>query len=322
MMSLHLFGAILTPEGVAANNRGESDGNITTLQKLLWKGQVHTTVSSEAIRWAIRYLWQKKNIPVNRVWDDAQEDFAWNDTVRAVWNPEYEEKGVLASYIDDDVMGFMIAEGAKVDASDVEEEAEVGKKAVNKSKKKSKGTCTKRRGVLEISRAISLSPFAGDISFNAKSGVKGKTSLYGTEMHATRFQYGFSLTPERLHVTRRVFDTLDAIVSLGEVAGNHSRFLYDFAPDSVIYRITEDPAPRLLYVFELERSGVIRVPDLLRRIEAGDVAPAELFVGGPVAKTLEKYGASGMNVFSGVKEANTALKKALGNVLDIEATDP
>ena len=40
-MSQHLFAAIVTHHGTAANNRGESDGNITTLQKLLWQGQVH-----------------------------------------------------------------------------------------------------------------------------------------------------------------------------------------------------------------------------------------------------------------------------------------
>ena len=37
-MSLHIFGAIVTHHGTAANNRAETDGNITTLQKLLWHG--------------------------------------------------------------------------------------------------------------------------------------------------------------------------------------------------------------------------------------------------------------------------------------------
>ena len=63
-MTFHLFGNILTFYGVAANNRGENQGNITTLQKLLWKGETHTVVSSEAIRWAIRYYWQKAEVSV------------------------------------------------------------------------------------------------------------------------------------------------------------------------------------------------------------------------------------------------------------------
>jgi CRISPR-associated protein Cst2 len=50
-MSLHVFANFVTPNGTAANNRGDNEGsNITPLQKLLWQGQTHTTVSAEAIR--------------------------------------------------------------------------------------------------------------------------------------------------------------------------------------------------------------------------------------------------------------------------------
>ena len=48
-MSKHLFGLCVTSLGTAANNRGDTEGNITTLQKLLWNGEVHTTVSAEAL---------------------------------------------------------------------------------------------------------------------------------------------------------------------------------------------------------------------------------------------------------------------------------
>lgn len=34
-MSLHVFANFATPFGTAANNRAETEGNITTLQKLL-----------------------------------------------------------------------------------------------------------------------------------------------------------------------------------------------------------------------------------------------------------------------------------------------
>ena len=46
-MSKHLFGLVVTPHGTAANNRGENEGNIATLQKLLWNGEVHTTISDD-----------------------------------------------------------------------------------------------------------------------------------------------------------------------------------------------------------------------------------------------------------------------------------
>jgi len=291
-MSLHVFGAIVTGVGCAANNRGETEGNITTLQKLLWNGQVHTTVSAEAIRWAIRYYWQTNGVPVNREWDDQVEDHKWKDDKWKCWT-----KVDGLTFIDDDLLGFMKAEGSKVEGE--------------------KGSTAKRRGVFEISRAISTIPFAGDISFNAKSGEKGRTSLYGTEMHATRYQFGFAMTPERLRVKERCLLALDALVSLGGVAGNHSRFLFDFSPESVILRVTDDPAPRILYVYS-EQDGQIAVPDLKRKLKAKDILPDELFIGGIVSKCPEISSTNIKNSYPGVKEAIQKCKESIKERLGLE----
>lgn len=286
-MSLHVFGAIVTGHGCAANNRGETEGNITTLQKLLWKGQVHTTVSAEAIRWALRYYWEhiaKKE--VNRRWDDEKDDHIWQDVKWEGWS-----KASGKIFMDDDVLGFMKAEGGKVEGE--------------------KGVTSKRRGVLEITRAISTTPFVGDISFNAKSGEKDRTSLYGTEMHATRYQYGFAMTPERLRDKKRCLDVLEGLMNLGEVAGNHSRYLFDFSPESVVLRVTHDPAPRLLYCFH-EHEGRVSTPELVRKINAGDIAKEEIFVGGPVAGESDTVATIGKeHRFPGVKAAFAATKKAI-----------
>ena len=54
-MSLHVFANFVTPFGTAANNRAETEGNITTLQKLLWHGRdALAPFSAEAIRFALR----------------------------------------------------------------------------------------------------------------------------------------------------------------------------------------------------------------------------------------------------------------------------
>src|SRR5260370_23988477 len=95
-------------------------------------------------------------LATNRSWDEAREDNAWQDQKWLGWNPDKPGE----TFIDDDVLGFMLAEGAKSDGSD---EAPEGKKG-----KKAKGTIEKRRGALEVTRAVSLEPFAGDITFNAK----------------------------------------------------------------------------------------------------------------------------------------------------------
>ena len=267
-MSKHLFGLVVTSHGAAANNRGENEGNITTLQKLLWNGEVHTTVSAEAIRWALRYFWQRSGKEVNRQWNEDVNDHQWRDERWGGWADGDGTKVKGKTYIDDDVLGFMLAEAGRTEGN--AEEAEEGK---GKKRQRGKGTIQKRRGVLEVTRAVSLTPFEGDITFNAKSGEKTSTSLYGTEVHATRYQYGFALTPEWLHEKSRALDVVDAIVSLSEVAGNQSRFLYDFSPDSVIFRWTDDFAPRMLYGFRVDPEGQLTFPDIVRRVEAKDTNP-------------------------------------------------
>lgn len=311
----HLFGNILTCYGTAANNRGENEGNITSLQKITWKGEVYTTVSAEAIRWALRYYWQNQGYPVNRVWNEnaqPEANHVWQD-------PNFDN----ARFIDDDVLGFMHAEAAKVEASeesesDVQEESsnDNKKRSQRKGKKKPKGTTSAKRGVLELSRAVSMIPFAGNLTFNAMSGKKGRTSLYGTEVHATRYQYGFALTPNSLKDQSRINPILDGLISIGEVAGNHARFLYDFSPDSIILRWTHDFSPRFLYCFEEDEFGNISVPDLVRRLKAGDIEPKELWVGGAISSFLED---SGANVFSGVKKTVEALKQVIAEDLQLSS---
>lgn len=294
-MTKHIHGTILTQYGVAANNRGENEGNLTTLQKILWKGQTHSTVSAEAIRFAMRLYWQRvyeesENplLRVNRIWDESLQDSHFEDQAFS-----------SETYIDDDVMGFMDAKAAKAEKED--NETDEGRK----SSKRAKGTTTARRGPLEVTRAVSLTPFVGETTFNARSGQKGKTSLYATEIHATSYQYSFSLTPTFLTKQERAAAVIEALISLGTVGGNHGRFLYDFSPSSVIFRVTDDPAPRILYVAEQEIGEPIRITELVKRVQAGDIQGSELIVGGEISnledtQILREHGAK---VIPGVKEA-------------------
>ena len=376
-MSKHLFGLIVTPYGTAANNRGENEGNITTLQKILWKNEVHTTVSAEAIRWAYRYYWQKKDgDSVNRFWNQDTLDHEWRDQKWKGWSPEAQD-GII--YTDDDILGFMEALSASqetdtayaipmtqkdltdevdsaVEEGDPSKEAKARKKLEDfeknleklktkwaelqatdsKDKAKSdsiakeiskirksmglKGVTLNRKGALEVTRAISLLPFVGDITFNAKSGTKSNTSLYGTEVHATRYQYGIALTPESLREKARVLDVIDAVVNLAEVAGNQSRFLYDFAPDSVIFRWTDDFAPRFLYGFEMDSEANLSFADVLEKVRSGDIPANELFIGGKIINTLsdsEKELLNGASLHEGVKAAANAVKEKIKTDLGV-----
>ena len=287
-MSLHIFANIVTPFGTAANNRGETDGNITTLQKLVWHGSTHTTVSAEAIRFALRALLED----TNRNWDDDKRTNTWADHEFQGWKTP---NG--ATHIDDDLLGFMTATAAK--------------------EENTKGSANVRRSPLEITRAVSLTPWSGEVTFNAaapgatpSAAKKGSNPVpYGAEIHATRYQFGLALTPERLRDPARAAIALTALVSLRTVAGNHGRVLFDFAPDSIVLRVTDDPAPRLLYCFETADGGkTITAPELVRRVKAGDILSGELVIGGPIAEdpAIRELGIPTAQLHAGVRAATNA----------------
>jgi CRISPR-associated protein Cst2 len=308
-VSKHLFGAVVTPHGIAANNRGEGEGNLTTLQKLIWHGEVHTTVSAEAIRWALRVAWQERGLRVNRTWDEQTRRHAWED-------PDFAREGV--PFIDDDVLGYMSAQAARQEAG--EQPPADGGRA-----RRPRGRTLSRRSRFEVTRAISLTPWPGDVVFNvagigataSASRTRGDPVPYSAEVHATRYQYGFALTPEGLHDGARALAVVDALVELAEVAGNHARFYYDFAPDAVVFRWTDDVAPRLLYPFRVGEDGALAVPELLRRVRAGDVDGGELVVGGVLADAPDGRALAGLGaaVFPGVKQAGEEAKARLRPVV-------
>ena len=304
-MSLHVFANFVTPFGTAANNRAETEGNITTLQKLLWQGETHSTVSAEAIRFALRRRLGESE-KTNRAWDEAINGNVWQDHQFKGWASE---KGL--TFVDDDLLGYMIAEAAKEDGSD-----------------NGKGSATVRRAVLEVTRAISLTPWAGDVTFNAASPgatpsaqKKGSNPVpYGTELHATRYQYGIALTPERLRDKSRAAKAIQALCNLGTVAGNHGRFLFDFSPEAVVIRLTQDPAPRLLYCFDTNNDGkTVLAPKLSQRLAAQDIDPKELILGvSDLESTLAtELKSKGVVVF-GVKKACEEAVKRINTELNIK----
>ncbi|APB34490.1 CRISPR-associated autoregulator DevR family protein [Gloeomargarita lithophora Alchichica-D10] len=291
-MSKHLFITVVTPTAIAANNRGEGDGStLSTLQKITCGNDQHTTVSAEAIRWGLReYLQNTDQSQVNRTFDpDKDEYHLKHEKPENKDNAEYDPE----KYIDDDLFGYMDAK----------------KGADNKDATK------KRRGVLEVSRAISLDPYWGDIAFGSTGGQKGKTSIHSIEVHRTAYQYSLALTPESLKKIERADIVLDAITSIRHVGGNHSRFLYEFRPESIVIRITDDPSPWIMNCFKRVGESV-GCPKLVRLVEVKDIDASELIVAGEIADT--PYGSQlqnlGVTVHRGVKEAIQKAKEALNPV--------
>lgn len=262
-MSKHLFGMILTHEGTFANNRGESEGTATTLQKVLRAGDLYTTVSAESIRYALRQGWQERGRTLNRTSPDAASNqFADN---------EFEN---WPDHLDDDVLGFMHARRETI----------------------------ARRSVLEVTRAISTTPWRGELMNNfagpgSNPAVDSDNPIpYAVEVHHTRYQFGFAMTPAALgreglpphaeeHLKpeqkkKRLRWTLKGLQNLRRVGGNHARYFSDFSPEAIILRWTDDPAPRFLYCFEQDEHGELSLESLSERVqENGDIRQDELIVG-------------------------------------------
>lgn len=307
MATNYIYGTILTSEAVAANNRGDNIGNTTTLQKVFHQDDLHTSVSAEAIRFAIRYRFQLEGLSVNRSYDPDAGKLNFEDEKRIKWNPSGDV------FIDDDLMGFMDAAAAQQER---EEDGDEGEKATPKKKTKAKGKTTKRQSPLAIGRAVSLRPYRGELSFNAVSGEKekGKLSLYNAEMHTTEYQYSFGLNLNDIVRKENIGHLIDAIVDPPPVAGNHSRFAYDFSPASVVLRVTNAHSSKIQNCFEHdEETRSFTVGRLIRRVESGDVPAAELIVGGELSGTTEgkKLASLGAKVFPGVKAAANEARKQI-----------
>jgi CRISPR-associated protein Cst2 len=249
-MTMHLFGTVLTAKAVAANNRGENEGTVSTLQKIIRNGDIFTTVSAEAMRYAMREVWQiEDEESLNRRITGTGLD--WRDRDFAEPN----------KYLDDDVLGFMHA----------------------------REETRSRRGALEITRAVSTIPWAGTLSSNFASprsnpGLNNADPIpYQVEIHDTRYQYSFAMTPDYLGKdgALRTEKTLRAIQNLRRVAGNHARFLFDFSPEVVVLRWCPDPAPRMLLCFDEDDRGNISLKRLAARLKGDekDIEPSEIVIG-------------------------------------------
>lgn len=317
MATRYLYGTVLTGEAVAANNRGDNIGNTTTLQKVFHQDDLHTSVSAEAIRFALRYRFQLQNRDsVNRTYDAGVGKLDLRDEKRAYW------ADVIAHakrpWIDDDLMGFMDAAAAKIEAEDESGDESGGEEKPGK-KKKPKGKTTRRSSPLAVGRAVSLRPYRGELSFNCVSGQKekGQLSLYNAEMHTTEYQYSFGLNLNDVLVKEYIADLIDAIVDPPPVAGNHSRFAYDFSPASIVLRVTGAHSSRIQNCFDHDEGGrTITLRRLIQRVESGDVPSGELIIGGEMSCTQDGKRLAELQVttFPGVMTAANEARRRLSEL--------
>jgi CRISPR-associated protein Cst2 len=272
MSKLNLFATVLTYPAPASNYRGESEENRTVLQKITKDGQKYAVVSPESMRNALREMLILMEQAHNRTRLYDQDQLA----------VEFKEYPNASKYADDYLFGFMVAKP---------EEA-----------KKHKDLPPKRDSIFRCNMAVALSPYKYDAVFhqsplNAKTKTNEKTywsnastsALLHREVTHTAFQYPFALSQrdclDKPEWTRTL---LKAVAQLNGVAGGHARAYYEFAPRSVVVRLT----PKLVagyntYGFneagefpELNRLGKVDNEDC-------DLPGNEFWVGGEIVRTMD-----------------------------------
>lgn len=271
-MTIHIHGTILTPDAIASNNRGENEGNSTTLHKVTCPDGSYSMVSSDAIRYALR-VGLITLAEVNRKIQDGGS--IWADPAFL----EGENR-----YADDDILGYMNA----------------------KAKDDDSGGTKKRRGRLAMTHALSIRPWTGDSLHNfasvgaqSQGGKKGPNDNpipFASEIHKTRYKFVFTFTPSELAKKSNAAIVLDCFMNLTQVGGNHSRCLYDFSPEALVLRISPDPVPRLFTCFGENVTGQLNIDGLLFNLRNGDLKGQELVVGGapllPFKTEIENLGAT------------------------------
>lgn len=274
---MNLFGTVLTNTAPSANYRGESAENRAVIQKITKRRLEHAIISPEAMRNAMRECLKNLNLPCNRKRLDDEEQLA----VQFSDYPDHEK------FADDFFMGWLIAASGK-------DREKIRKELKDKGRDPDKFTF-KRDSILRMNLAVAIEPYRHDSIFtqspqNVNSPWKNaeNSQLLHRETTVTAFQYPFALNLEDCRQKPEwTKNLLSAIGQLNDVAGNHARSYFEFAPASILLRHT----PILVagydtYGFKISEKGVHEFPEVIEGILKDDYPGSEFYLGGKVVKDL------------------------------------
>ncbi|PNW49801.1 UNVERIFIED_CONTAM: type I-B CRISPR-associated protein Cas7/Cst2/DevR [Euhalothece sp. KZN 001] len=270
MNQLNLFATVLTYPAPSGNYRGESEENRTVLQKIVKDGQKYAVVSPESIRNALRETLIAMKQPHNRTRLHDEDQLA----------VEFKEYPNADKYADDFLFGYMVAQTKEV------------------KEMKKQNLPAKRDSVLRCNMAVALSPYKYDAVFHQSPLNAGDSpwknastsALLHREVTHTAFQYPFALSQrdclEKPEWTKAL---LSAIAQLNGVAGGHARAYYEFAPRSVVARLT----PKLVAgynTYGFQNDGNFSELNRLSAVDADncDLPGNEFWVGGEIVRNLEE----------------------------------
>lgn len=260
----NLYATVLTHAAPSGNYRGESEENRTVLQKITQGDSLHTVVSPESMRNALREILAARLGPdvINRrrLQDEGQLAVEFKDFPDAT------------RFADDFLFGYMVAD----------------EKEMKKTKRPAK-----RDSVLRMNLAVSVEPYRFDATFHQSplnAGVSpwknaSSSALLHREVSWTAYQYPFALAGSDFTDAKEKRwgrALLEAIAELSDVAGGHARAYYEMAPHSVVVRLTD----RLVGAFDTYAFRSDGSWSELTRLHAGDLPPQDFWLGGAVVRQL------------------------------------
>jgi CRISPR-associated protein Cst2 len=266
----NLFATVLTHAAPSGNYRGESEENRTVLQKIARGDNLHTVISPESMRNALR------EILAQRLGGDS-----WGNTIN---RRRLHEEGQLAvefkdfpdaaKFADDFLFGFMVAD----------------EKEMKKSRRPAK-----RDSVLRMNLAVSVEPYRFDATFHQSPLNAGNSpwknsstsALLHREVAWTAYQYPFALAGSDFTDAQQKGwgrHLLAAIADLSNVAGGHARAYYEMAPHSIVVRLTD----RLVGGFDMYAFRSDGSWSELARLKADDLPPREFWLGGAVVRQMDE----------------------------------
>lgn len=277
---MNLFGTVLTYSAPSANYRGENAENRAVIQKVTIGRFEYPIISPEAIRNALRETLAVLGLPCNRsrLQDEDQPAIEFRDY------PNADE------FADDFFMGWLIAAG-KADRTKIEKEL--------KEKNRNLDRFTyKRDSVLRMNMAVGLQSYRhntvftqspqdkSDKSIKAHKNVD-KAQLLHRETAVTPYQYPFALNIEDCREqpdwTKKL---LQAIGELNNVAGNHARSYFEFAPASIVVRLTNQlVAGYNTYGFSVDGENH-SLPEIVDGLLNDDFGGSEFHIGGTIVKQM------------------------------------
>ncbi len=302
---MNLFASILTNIAPSANYRGESAENRAVIQKITKGRHEYAIISPEAIRNALRETVKELGLPCNRERLGDEEQLA----------VKFQDYPNADKYADDFFMGWLVAAGKK-------DREKIIKELEKESKERATHFTFKRDSILRMNMAVALEPYRHNSVFtqspqNVDSPWANaeNSGLLHRETVVTAYQYPFALNIEECRAQAEWTKTLlQAIGQLNGVAGNHARSYFEFAPASIVVRLTKQlVAGYDTYGFRITDEGVHQAPEIIEGILKEDYPGSEFYLAGKLVKDLSDEDRDAL------KAKGTSLERSPQRLLEIVA---